>query len=449
MTRFLDRPAEAVANYGLAAYVLCLPLEFTSVYLRQQLNRYVLAIVAAAFLYLLVTGQRRVAVPRTLSVVLLVLYSAASLISWLMTRAPGSINAVADLTVYPVVALLIMNLGLTAAGQRRAWNAFLLSALVVGGMGAVLFLAHLSIWTPNPLVANRLNITFGDPNITARFLTLGACAAILMFGSRQGITWLCIAATIACALVLPLTLSRSGLGLFPLTAVLAVLLSFDRRRAAAIAVAALIVFGGVTAINPDTRQRAEEAYATMASAVSGRSVAVGPSATQPAHNANAADDNRVYLIHAGLMMFEHRPLTGVGFGGYQHALLTTYRSYLPANRTAANLDTLSHASLVTVMAEQGVVGTLLLVAFFFALALELWRARRRRDPWSIWVTIPAALIVPIFVYSNIEGRLTTEPYLWLSLGLAYAAVAQQREAASLTKAEPRLDSEKARRPQVA
>jgi O-antigen ligase len=426
MTRFLDRPAEAVATYGLAAYILCLPLEFTSVYLRQQLSRYVLVVVAAAFLVLLVTGRRRIVIPRTVSAGLLLLYIATSLVSWLITRAPGSISSLADLVLYPVVALLIMNLAVNAADHRRAWTAFLLSAVIVGVLGIVLFLAHLSVWTPNPLVANRLNITFGDPNITARFLTLGACAAILMYGSRQGSFWLCAAAATVCALVMPLTLSRSGLGLFPLTAALAVIVSIDWRRAAVIAVAALIVFGAVVAINPDARQRAQEAYATVASAVLGKSVAVGGSRTQPVHTTNVADDNRVYLIRAGLAMFEHRPLTGVGFGGYQHALTTTYRSYLPTNRNAANLDTLSHASLVTVMAEQGVIGTMLLLAFFVVLGVELWRARKRHGPLALWATIPGALIVPIFLYSNIEGRLIQEPYLWLAVGLLYSAMALRR-----------------------
>ena len=47
------RAAELVATYGLAAVVLCLPLEFTTLFFRQQLSRLVLIVVAAAFLYLM------------------------------------------------------------------------------------------------------------------------------------------------------------------------------------------------------------------------------------------------------------------------------------------------------------------------------------------------------------------------------------------------------------
>jgi O-antigen ligase len=451
MTRFLDRPAEAAATYGLAAYILCLPLEFTSVYLKQQLSRFVLVIVAAAFLYLLATQRGRLVVPRTLSVGLLVLYIAASLIGWLMTRSPGSINAVVDLTLYPVVALLIVNLADSEADHRRAWTAFLVSALAVGVLGVFLYLTHLSIWTPNPLVAARMNITFGDPNITARFLTLGVTAAVLLFAARRSQPVLAVATAVICGAMIPLTLSRSGLILFIAAVAFAVIVAFDRRRALAIGLTALAIFAASTAINPPTRLRAEVTAETVLSFLPPIPLSHSGPAVPPPQNKYAIEDNRTYLIAAGLQMFRDHKIIGVGFGGYQHAITTTYRSYLPTNRNAANLDTLSHAAIVTVMAEQGVVGTILLLAFFVALGLELWRARQLHGPWALWATVPGALIVSILVYSNIEGRLITEPYLWVSLGLAYAALMRTREAVHLTelKSERPESGEQSRRPQVA
>ena len=52
--RPLDRAAEFVATYGAAAYIVCLPLEFTSVWLHQQLSRFVLVLLALALAYLVV-----------------------------------------------------------------------------------------------------------------------------------------------------------------------------------------------------------------------------------------------------------------------------------------------------------------------------------------------------------------------------------------------------------
>src|SRR5207302_8851523 len=136
---------------------------------------------------------------------------------------------------------------------------------------------------------------------------------------------------------------------------------------------------------------------------------LSPSQTAAGHNQFAAEDNRVYLIRAGLQMFANHPATGVGFGGYQHALLTMYRGLLPRNLNPANLDTLSHSSLVTVMAEQGILGTVLFLAFLLALGIEAWRARGVKGDWAVWATIPATLVIPIFVYSQIEGRFIGEP----------------------------------------
>jgi putative inorganic carbon (HCO3(-)) transporter len=426
LARIPTRVAELVATYGLAAFVLTLPLEFTGEALHFQLSRIVLLVTAVACAYLVVVGRRELVVPRLPSVYLLVLYLAASLADWLITRAPGSSSAVLDAVLYPVVGLLIVNLVLSEADHRRAWVALLVSGLVVAVLGGILYVTHVQIWTPNPEVANRMNITFGDPNITARFLTVCACAAVIMFAARQGPVWPAAAAAIACAVVTPLTFSRSGLVLFILCVSIAIVVSLDRRRAAAIGVAALIAFVLSTGLNPETRQRAEDAALTAASVVSG-DVAGHHGLGSAGHHqaAIASDDNRRYLVAAGMKMALDHPLLGVGFGGYQHALLTTYRGFLPARYT----DSVSHTSFVTVIAEQGIVGALLVAAFVIQLAREALAARNRRDAWSLWAAIPAALIIPIFLYSQFEGRFFQEPYLWLALGMLYSAqVLAQRSA---------------------
>ncbi len=431
------RIAELVATYGPAAFVLCLPLEFTSVYLRQQLSRFVLVVVAAAFLYLLITRRRTLRLPRYPSVYLLLLYIAASFGSWLATRAPGSASALLDVVLYPMVGLLIANLVLTEQDHRRTWMALLVSGLAVALLGAFLYLAHVQIWTPNPQVASRMNITFGDPNITARFLTLAACAAVILYSARQGPAWLAIAAAVACAVVTPLTFSRSGLALFMLCMIAAVVLALNHHRAAALGVAALLLFAVSTAVNPDTRLRAEDAAYTLVSAVPGAiSSSHHAAAGGGSHHHQASmvgDDNRRYLIAAGLKMGLDHPVFGVGFGGYQHALLTAYSRFLPAVYT----DSVSHTSMVTIFAEQGVFGLLLMVAFLIQLAREALALRNRHGPWSLWATAAGAVVLPIFLYSQFEGRFVQEPYLWLALGLMYSALmAARREAAAEAETSP-------------
>jgi len=401
-------------RFGLVAVILTLPLEFTTTYFWQPLARWALAITGIAFVYLVATGRREVRLPRQASVIVLAVFLAVTFASWLLLRAPGSSKGVLDITLYPIAGLLMFNVARTEDEHRRAWVALLVSGLAVAAVGAILFVTHWSIWTPNPAVANRLNITFGDPNITARFLTLCACAAVLTFAARKAPSWLAVTTAIACALVLPLTFSRSGLALFIVSVVVAAVASTTRRRAAALAAGTLVVFAVSTGVNPVTRDRAESAAMTLATLVTGSTNTSAPAARATSQGGVTLDDNRKYLVAAGVNMFVDHPLTGVGFGGYQQQLVTNYKRYLPPN--FLHPDTASHTAFVTVAAEEGVIGLGLLLAFLVWLGVEAFRARR-----SVWVQLPMVLIVPIVLYSQFEGRLLEEPYFWLCLALVYAA----------------------------
>ena len=114
-------------------------------------------------------------------------------------------------------------------------------------------------------------------------------------------------------------------------------------------------------------------------------------------------------------MFADHPVAGIGFGGFQHALSTTYRRLIPPD--LPNPDIASHTAFVTIAAEQGVIGIALLLIFLVQLGREAFTARLRT-----WAVLPAVLIVPIILYSQFEGRFLEEPYLWLCLALFYAAL---------------------------
>ena len=429
----VSRAAQLTVKYGLAAVILTLPLEFTATYTWQPLARWALAVTGIAFAYLVVTRRRDVLWPRSASAIVLACFLAFTLGSWLLTRAPGSLKPLLDITLYPVAALLMLNVVRTEDDQRRAWIALLASGLMVAALGAILFTAGWTIWTPNPAVANRMNITFADPNITARFLTLCGSAAVLMFAARRGPAWLAVACALACAGVLPLTYSRSGLALFIVSVVLAAVASLRRKRAFTIAAVTLLVFAISTGVNPVTRDRAEGAALVLETMVTGTAHNIStPGAGPGGKDAFALEDNRKYLIAAGVNMFADHPIAGVGFGGYQHQLLTAYRSYLP---NAPNPDTVSHTAFVTVAAEEGVIGLAVLVAFLIWLGAEGWRQRR-----SVWVQVPMVLIVPIVLYSQFEGRFLEEPYLWLCLALIYAAFQLRRPVPVRPYAAPEASS---------
>jgi O-antigen ligase len=218
--------------------------------------------------------------------------------------------------------------------------------------------------------------------------------------------------------VLPLTFSRSGLALFILSVVVAAVVSLKHRRAAALAAGTLLVFAISTGVNPVTRDRAASAAMTVATLVTGSANTSGQAPRATGQGGVTLDDNRKYLVAAGVNMFVDHPVTGVGFGGYQHQLVTNYKRYLPPN--FVNPDTVSHTAFVTVAAEEGVIGLALLLAFLAWLGVEAFRSRR-----SVWVQVPMVLMVPIILYSQFEGRLLEEPYFWLCLALVYAALSRQ------------------------
>ncbi len=97
-------------------------------------------------------------------------------------------------------------------------------------------------------------------------------------------------------------------------------------------------------------------------------------------------------------MFLDHPVTGVGFGGYQHQLVTNYRRFIP---NLPKPDTVSHTAFVTIAAEIGVIGLLILMAFLVLQGVEAWRNQR-----DLFVVAAATMIVPIGLYGQFEGRLS-------------------------------------------
>jgi O-antigen ligase len=374
----------------------------------------VLLVVGIAFGYLLLTRRRTLVLPLSASAALLALYGVVSIASWIFTRAPGSTKLVGDLVAYSLMAVLAINLVQSDEQHRGAWTAFLVSALLIAVLGAFLYYAGLSIWRADPDHLGRLNVTFGDPNISARFFNLAICAAILMNAARQSPAWLSIATIVVASAIFPLTFSKSGYAIFIITVLLVVPLAIDRRRAAAMAGVALVVFAVAIAINTDTRDRASIVIHSFAPAAPSAQSSTG---STPSLAGGTIDPVRSYLISAGWQMFRDHPLTGVGFGGFQHALVTTYERYVPANPPA----TLSHTSAITMLSEQGLIGAGIFSAFLVLLFWEMLGSIRRRAPERLWVVMPAVLIVPIVAYSQFEGRFIEEPYLWLAIGLFFAA----------------------------
>jgi putative inorganic carbon (hco3(-)) transporter len=249
----------------------------------------------------------------------------------------------------------------------------------------------------------RSNATFADPNHLARYMALCislAVGLILATGPRRTTIYLAVPLLVVTALGIVVTASRSGWGLVIFCSAIVVFAAPIARytkaklvtaagTALVLLIALLLVQGGENA----------QRVASLASPVT----ALG---------------QREFLIRVGWQEFLDNPFIGVGSGNYQHALITTYRSLVPDWAEV----TLSHTSLVSIIAEWGILG---LAMFLFitvrlaAVAVGCYRRSSTRYIRLISAWLGAALL-GIVLHSQSEGRLFDEPYLYLLLAILVA-----------------------------
>lgn len=252
----------------------------------------------------------------------------------------------------------------------------------------------------------RINATFADPNHFARFLLEGIVVAMMLwFYVRRRVKFGFLLPAMALAvLTLVFTGSRGAwiVGLVALpVAVLALPIERSLRlRMLGMGAALLVVAAlAVAAFNPYFSKRLNTF--TFGFEAAGA---------------------RPYLVKAGLNMFADHPLTGVGAGGYQTAFEDDYYRYKDP-KIKANV-TISHTSLVTVMAELGVIGLAALAFVVVRWAAYLRELLRAAPPDLKAVLIGMAMVSAIiFLGSQTEGRFLEDPYLWFAAGIAVSVEA--------------------------
>lgn len=249
----------------------------------------------------------------------------------------------------------------------------------------------------------RINTTFADPNHFARFLLEAIVVAIMLWPVVEGRLriGLLLPAIALSALTLVFTGSRGawivGAVALPVAVISLPIARAVRVRVLAIGVAAIVMaIVGAAALNPFFSKR-----------INTFTFGVEASGARP------------YLVRAGLNMFADHPITGVGAGGYQSSFENDYYRYKDP-KIKANV-TISHTSLVTIMAELGAIG---LVALAFLVVRWVGYARgliRAAPPEPRSLLIAVAIVTAIiFLGSQSEGRFLEDPYLWVAAGLAVA-----------------------------
>ncbi len=243
----------------------------------------------------------------------------------------------------------------------------------------------------------RVNSVFYDPNIYGRFvaLTMVGVAALMMWESgRRAVL---VSAAVLLVLWFGLLASVSQSSILALLAGLAVIAAARfPLRATVAAVALVLAVGAVVAVVDSGRLH------------------LNLSDTASADNSTGG---RASLVKEGLDLFGDRPLAGFGSASFsceylEHAAST--RS-LPCGAPApAGVTSDSHATPITIAAEQGVIGLIAYVALLLAAALTLARGGIRGSPARVAILAAfVALVVHTWAYADF----LEDPITWALLAV--------------------------------
>jgi len=237
----------------------------------------------------------------------------------------------------------------------------------------------------------RVNASFIDPNLFARYLNISILGTLLLLLRRE---WFLNIGTALALLIqvvaLGVTFSRTG-WLTLLIGIVIIAISSAKNRRTPWSVLGL---GGVGAIAlyliPSIRIRFETLFTGM-----------------------SALGQREHLIKGGWAMFIENPLTGVGLGNFRWAIEQPYHYLVPWSDAV----TRSHTSLMTVAAEMGILGLVSMFVFLIIIASMNLRVLNQMNSYA------QAMLISIFVVwlsSQGEGRFFEDPMVWAFWGLSLA-----------------------------
>ncbi len=408
----------------LAAWVLTLPLEFTKLYFPNQnieVSRIVLGLCLLTFVAQIILERRELLVPMSTSVFGLALFTFYAGVSAVAVGSGQGIKTVLAMVAYLLMMLTIFNWTRTSLVHRRVWSALAASAVILSVVGLVLHLTNSHIWNLPTVEVERVNATFHDPNVFARFIAFAMLAMVVLAADldvnvRQRALW--VSAVVAAAVILPFTYSRAIWSFTLLVALIVIVVARRRRRAIALVGLVVAIFALVAIIDPTVLTRAALLVANLESPFKNRAFLARAPWLQFL-SVLPLDSVRQYLIGSGLIMFVDHPIFGIGFGAFSHALQGPYSGLVPPG-----VDTIaSHTSLITILAETGLVGLAIVLVAGFSFARSAVQARIWGPVERTLALAPVMGILVIVLASQFSSRLFDEPYLWLFLGLAYSAQA--------------------------
>jgi putative inorganic carbon (hco3(-)) transporter len=325
---------------------------------------------------------------------------------WTIDRGQGANYLLFFVLPFGLIAVSLARLPWRIAWVKGLYVQLAAMTFVIAAIGGWQYATRNVFWNPKLIVDNsyapsswfyRVNSLFYDPSIYGRFLVVGILASlVLVLYARRRVAW--AAAVLAAVTWIGLVPSFSQSSFVALGAgIVAALIVFWRRRAVWPLVIAGIVLVAFTLGVPQVRHR-----------MLGKA------------GLSHITSNRSTLVTNGLKLALHHPLIGVGVGGFKcgYVNLTTPKGCQKGKEPKAAA---SHDSAITVAAETGFPGLLLLVWLVVAaLALALRRNPVATATGRARLAFGLALFA-IVVHSLFYNALIEDPLFWALLALSAVA----------------------------
>jgi hypothetical protein len=338
--------------------------------------------------------------PLTWPLVAFVVWSAVSLI-WSIDIRRGSTELDAALIPFTFLALALARLRWSRRLLQGLFVQFVAMAFAFAAIGVYQYATRDIFWNPKVINSNayapffRVNSVFWDPSIYGRFLVLAILACVMLVVTRIGRPWLAAAICMIGALWIGLALSfsQSSFTALVVGVVAAALVTWRRHAAVPLAVV-LVLIVPVVLLTPQARAKVLDGKKRdLSSITSARST----------------------LVEKGIRIAVRHPAIGVGMGGFRRAYADL------TGLSGRNLQkAASHTTLVTVAAEEGVVGFAL---FLWLLGASLVMTYRRAGPTFSGRTqlVCALALTAIAVHSLFYADFFEDPMTWGFLAIAAAA----------------------------
>jgi putative inorganic carbon (HCO3(-)) transporter len=333
-------------------------------------------------------------------------------LAWSGDVHEGAIEVLAFYVPFTILALSIARLPWSTLRLRLLYLELTAMALIFAAVGFYQYETRDIFQNPKVITGNayaaffRVNSVFWDPSVYGRFLVVALIPSVVVIVRGRSLR----AALVACGFVvvtwlaLLISFSQSSFAALLVGVVGVAVVAWRWRALVAVVVAAAVLAGMMTS-EPLVR------HALVHHTSSGL---------------NSATSGRANLVANGIRIAVAHPVAGVGVGGFKHAYAERLHLKGKAPKLAA-----SHDTPVTVAAEDGVVGVVLLG---WLLAALLWDAFRRIDrSFRGRVSLSAGLaLAAIFVHSLFYNDFFEDPTAWALMGLiALAAAPRGRPAQEL------------------